>query len=97
VRPFRLPEIGSVNVERDRITMSRRTLKLGAVLLGAGGPGQFFDPAKQHTLDHKGEYFSVVGPLNLERSPQGQPVIVSFLETLGNELVPVISVETSAW
>jgi FMN-dependent oxidoreductase (nitrilotriacetate monooxygenase family) len=37
--------------------------------------GVFFDPAKQHTLDHKGEYFSVVGPLNLERSPQGQPVI----------------------
>ncbi|MDT4891773.1 MAG: hypothetical protein QOE97_808 [Pseudonocardiales bacterium] len=37
--------------------------------------GVFFDPSKQHTLDHKGEYFSVVGPLNLERSPQGQPVI----------------------
>ncbi|SES45630.1 NtaA/DmoA family FMN-dependent monooxygenase [Actinokineospora terrae] len=35
----------------------------------------FFDPSKQHTLDHKGEHFSVVGPLNLERSPQGQPVI----------------------
>lgn len=37
--------------------------------------GVFFDPAKQHALGHKGEYFSVVGPLNLERSPQGQPVI----------------------
>jgi FMN-dependent oxidoreductase (nitrilotriacetate monooxygenase family) len=37
--------------------------------------GVFFDPSRQHTLDHKGEYFSVVGPLNLERSPQGQPVI----------------------
>ena len=37
--------------------------------------GVFLDPGKQHTLDHKGEYFSVVGPLNLERSPQGQPVI----------------------
>ncbi|MFL6118707.1 NtaA/DmoA family FMN-dependent monooxygenase, partial [Actinophytocola sp.] len=35
----------------------------------------FFDPARQHPLDHKGEHFSVVGPLNLERSPQGQPVI----------------------
>jgi FMN-dependent oxidoreductase (nitrilotriacetate monooxygenase family) len=35
----------------------------------------FFDPTKQHALNHKGEYFSVVGPLNLERSPQGQPVI----------------------
>ncbi|HVW42461.1 MAG TPA: LLM class flavin-dependent oxidoreductase [Amycolatopsis sp.] len=37
--------------------------------------GVFLDPAKQHALNHKGEYFSVVGPLNLERSPQGQPVI----------------------
>jgi FMN-dependent oxidoreductase (nitrilotriacetate monooxygenase family) len=37
--------------------------------------GVFLDPAKQHALRHKGEYFSVVGPLNLERSPQGQPVI----------------------
>jgi FMN-dependent oxidoreductase (nitrilotriacetate monooxygenase family) len=37
--------------------------------------GRFVDRSKQHTLDHRGEYFSVVGPLNLERSPQGQPVI----------------------
>ena len=37
--------------------------------------GVFFDHSRQHTLDHTGEYFSVVGPLNLERTPQGQPVI----------------------
>ncbi|WP_026425697.1 LLM class flavin-dependent oxidoreductase [Actinokineospora inagensis] len=37
--------------------------------------GTFLDPTKQHALNHKGEYFSVVGPLNLERSPQAQPVI----------------------
>jgi FMN-dependent oxidoreductase (nitrilotriacetate monooxygenase family) len=37
--------------------------------------GVFFDRGKQHALNHKGEYFSVVGPLNLERSPQGRPVI----------------------
>jgi FMN-dependent oxidoreductase (nitrilotriacetate monooxygenase family) len=37
--------------------------------------GVFFDPARQHALRHQGEYFSVAGPLNLERSPQGQPVI----------------------
>ncbi|BBI35225.1 LLM class flavin-dependent oxidoreductase [Cohnella abietis] len=37
--------------------------------------GVFFDPAKMHTLNHKGEYFSVKGPLNIDRSPQGQPVI----------------------
>jgi FMN-dependent oxidoreductase (nitrilotriacetate monooxygenase family) len=35
----------------------------------------FLDKTKQHKLDHKGEYFSVVGPLNLVRSKQGQPVI----------------------
>jgi FMN-dependent oxidoreductase (nitrilotriacetate monooxygenase family) len=37
--------------------------------------GQFFDPAKLHALNHKGEYFSVAGPLNIARSAQGQPVI----------------------
>lgn len=37
--------------------------------------GEFFDPSKLHTLNHKGEFFSVRGPLNISRSPQGQPVI----------------------
>jgi FMN-dependent oxidoreductase (nitrilotriacetate monooxygenase family) len=37
--------------------------------------GQFFDPAKLHTLGHQGEYFKVKGPLNIQRSPQGQPLI----------------------
>lgn len=37
--------------------------------------GQFFDPAKLHTLDHKGRFFQVAGPLNIGRSQQGQPVI----------------------
>ena len=38
--------------------------------------GVFFDPAKLHTLNHKGPYFSVKGPLNVARPPQGWPVIV---------------------
>ena len=38
--------------------------------------GLFFDPAKMHLLHHKGEHFSVRGPLMVPRSPQGQPVIV---------------------
>jgi alkanesulfonate monooxygenase len=38
--------------------------------------GVFFDPAKMHVLDHKGENFSVRGPLNIARPPQGWPVIV---------------------
>ncbi|WP_299534270.1 LLM class flavin-dependent oxidoreductase [uncultured Streptomyces sp.] len=35
----------------------------------------FLDPAKLHALDHEGEHFRVAGPLNISRSPQGQPVI----------------------
>lgn len=37
--------------------------------------GVFFDPEKMHRLNHKGEFFSVQGPLNIARSKQGQPVI----------------------
>jgi FMN-dependent oxidoreductase (nitrilotriacetate monooxygenase family) len=37
--------------------------------------GVFFDPSKLHALNHKGEFFSVKGPLNISRSKQGQPVI----------------------
>ncbi|WP_318509056.1 LLM class flavin-dependent oxidoreductase [Bacillus sp. T3] len=37
--------------------------------------GVFFDPAKLHSLNHKGEFFSVQGPLNIGRSKQGQPII----------------------
>ena len=38
--------------------------------------GDFFHPAKLHTLHHKGDHFSVKGPLNIPRPPQGHPVIV---------------------
>jgi alkanesulfonate monooxygenase len=38
--------------------------------------GIFFDPEKLHTLNHKGQYFSVKGPLNIARPVQGWPVIV---------------------
>jgi len=37
--------------------------------------GVFVDPAKLHRLDHNGQFFQVRGPLNIKRSPQGQPVI----------------------
>ncbi|WP_397451996.1 LLM class flavin-dependent oxidoreductase [Pseudomonas sp. NA-150] len=37
--------------------------------------GEFFTPGKLHALNHKGEFFSVKGPLNISRSKQGQPVI----------------------
>lgn len=38
--------------------------------------GMYFDPAKQHPIDHHGRHFSVRGPLNLPRSPQGHPVVI---------------------
>jgi len=38
--------------------------------------GVFFDPAKMHRLNYKGEFFSVQGPLNISRSPQGRPVLI---------------------
>lgn len=37
--------------------------------------GEFFDKDKFHTLDYKGDFFNVKGPLNIQRSRQGQPVI----------------------
>jgi FMN-dependent oxidoreductase (nitrilotriacetate monooxygenase family) len=37
--------------------------------------GRFFDRDKLHTLDHSGRFFKVAGPLSIQRSPQGQPVI----------------------
>ena len=38
--------------------------------------GIYFDPGKLHVLDHKGEFLSVRGPLNIARPVQGWPVIV---------------------
>lgn len=38
--------------------------------------GIYADPTKLHNLDHKGKYFSVKGPLNIPRSPQGHPVLI---------------------
>jgi alkanesulfonate monooxygenase SsuD/methylene tetrahydromethanopterin reductase-like flavin-dependent oxidoreductase (luciferase family) len=38
--------------------------------------GIYFDPDKLHVLDHKGEFLSVRGPLNIARPVQGWPVIV---------------------
>jgi len=38
--------------------------------------GRYYDPAKQHLLNHRGKHFKVRGPLNVARAPQGHPVIV---------------------
>ncbi|MFD2329052.1 LLM class flavin-dependent oxidoreductase [Cohnella sp. GCM10020058] len=37
--------------------------------------GVFFDPDKLHRLNHKGEFFSIEGPLNIARSKQGRPIV----------------------
>lgn len=38
--------------------------------------GIYYDPQKQHILNHKGKYFKVRGPLSVSRAPQGHPVLV---------------------
>jgi FMN-dependent oxidoreductase (nitrilotriacetate monooxygenase family) len=38
--------------------------------------GVYFDPERLHVIDHRGEFFSVRGPLNIARPVQGWPVIV---------------------
>ena len=37
--------------------------------------GRFADFTKMRRLNHQGRFFSVEGPLNIGRSPQGQPVL----------------------
>lgn len=46
------------------------------VFIGDKASGQYFDPSKVHTTNHYGRFFSVKGPLNIARPPQGYPVIV---------------------
>ncbi|MCU1446424.1 LLM class flavin-dependent oxidoreductase [Cryobacterium sp.] len=48
----------------------------GALVADVGG-GQYVDPAKVQVPHYRGEFFSVRGPLNMPRSPQGRPVILA--------------------
>src|SRR5258707_8205820 len=49
--------------------------------------GIFFDPTKMHVLNHKGEFLSVKGPLNIARPIQGWPLIVQAgASESGNQL-----------
>ncbi|KXV58782.1 nitrilotriacetate monooxygenase [Acetobacter senegalensis] len=38
--------------------------------------GTFALPSKMHQLNHKGQFFTVQGPLNASRPPQGHPIII---------------------
>jgi FMN-dependent oxidoreductase (nitrilotriacetate monooxygenase family) len=44
-------------------------------IIGDKGRGIYADAKKMHVLDHKGTHFSIKGPLNITRPPQGYPVI----------------------
>ncbi|MFA1544989.1 LLM class flavin-dependent oxidoreductase [Actinomadura chokoriensis] len=46
-----------------------------AVLLDAAA-GRYADPGKVRELGHRGLFFRVRGPLNVQRSPQGWPLLV---------------------
>lgn len=49
--------------------------------------GVYFDPDKLHVPNHKGKYYSVRGPLNSARPPQGYPVLIqAFASQDGVEL-----------
>ena len=62
--------------------------------------GRFFVPEKMHVLNHNGEHFTVRGPLNVNRSPQGKPVVTHKLTPLTLDLAAqyaeVIFIETPA-
>ncbi|MGI4810514.1 MAG: NtaA/DmoA family FMN-dependent monooxygenase, partial [Janthinobacterium lividum] len=49
--------------------------------------GQFYDPAKLHTLNHKGSHFQVRGPLSVKPTPQGRPILVQAgANAMGQEI-----------
>jgi FMN-dependent oxidoreductase (nitrilotriacetate monooxygenase family) len=44
--------------------------------VGDKATARFVDTSKVHAINHRGQYYSVAGPLNVPRSPQGRPVTV---------------------
>ena len=38
--------------------------------------GTFIEKSKVRPLDHKGRFFNVKGPLNMERPPHGEPLLI---------------------
>jgi FMN-dependent oxidoreductase (nitrilotriacetate monooxygenase family) len=44
--------------------------------VGDKASARFVDTSKVHPINHRGTYYSVAGPLNVSRSPQGRPVTV---------------------
>ena len=54
--------------------------------------GQYIDPRRVRRIDHQGPHFSVAGPLNIGRAPQGHPVV---LQAGGSELGLVLAATTA--
>jgi FMN-dependent oxidoreductase (nitrilotriacetate monooxygenase family) len=49
--------------------------------------GRFSDPARVHRIEHRGKFFSVAGPLQLPRPPQGRlPIVQAGGSEGGREL-----------
>ncbi len=69
----------------DLVTALWDSFEDGAFLYDKAA-GRFFDPAKMHVAHHTGPHFSVRGPLNVNRSPQGRPVIGQVLSEGDNAL-----------
>ncbi|MHC5733369.1 LLM class flavin-dependent oxidoreductase [Nostoc sp.] len=44
-------------------------------LIGDRLSGRFADPQRIYAINHHGKHFHIDGPLNLPRSPQGQPIL----------------------
>jgi alkanesulfonate monooxygenase SsuD/methylene tetrahydromethanopterin reductase-like flavin-dependent oxidoreductase (luciferase family) len=51
---------------------------------------RIFEPAKMHVLNHQGEHLSVRGPLNVNRSPQGKPVVSAVFGSVLANIAEVI-------
>ena len=45
-------------------------------VLGDKSSGRYADLSRLHAVDHRGDHFKVAGPLNVERPPQGHPLLV---------------------
>jgi FMN-dependent oxidoreductase (nitrilotriacetate monooxygenase family) len=61
-------------------------------ILADRATGCYIDPAKLRSLDHDGPHFTVKGPLNIGRAPQGHPVI---LQAGGSEPGQVLAARTA--
>src|ERR1051325_5779779 len=45
-------------------------------VLGDRGGGHYARPDRIRAVNHRGDFYQVLGPLNMPRCPQGRPVLV---------------------